>query len=263
MSLIRSKLRRFAAVLCLIVGAQPALADERLDPVLSCMRANIPKSMQIKEISLTATDRTGGVRELRGRLYGMREDDRLRAMVKIAAPADLAGAAYLMREKAEGDEMYVYVPALQKVRRITGAGVDGTLWGTDLSYGDLKQLNNAFADGQTRFDGKGELGGRPVYLLTSLPTAGEVSRFAQIKVWVDQKTCVGLRAEFIEGETVRKRMEVDPASLRQSGTHWYPGEALMSDLKEGTKTRLRVLGLSSDVDLPGRHFNPSTFYLGS
>lgn len=262
MSLNRSTLRRLAA-LCLILCARPAAADEALDQVVSCMRANIPRSLQIKEVELIATDRTGGVRELRGRLYGMREDDRLRSMVKIASPADLAGAAYLLREKADGDEMYVYVPALQKVRRITGVGVDGTLWGTDLSYGDLKQLNNAFAAGQTRLDGTGELAGRPVHLLTSLPTPGETTRFAQIKVWVDQKTCVGLRAEFLEGDTVRKRLDVDPASLRQSGPHWYPGEALMSDLKEGTKTRLRVLGLSSDVDLPGRHFNPSTFYLGS
>jgi hypothetical protein len=261
-SLTRSTFRRIAA-LCLILCAQPAAADEALDQVVSCMRANIPKSLQIKEIALTATDRTGGIREMRGRLYGMREDERLRAMVKIASPADLAGAAYLLREKADGDEMYVFVPALQKVRRITGVGTDGTLWGTDLSYGDLKQLNNAFVSGQTRLDGKGELAGRPVYLLTSLPAAGDGSRFAQIKVWVDQKTCVGLRADFLEGDTVRKRLDVDPASLRQSGPHWYAGEALMSDLKEGTKTRLRVLGLSSDIDLPGRHFNPSTFYLGS
>ncbi|MEQ1440305.1 outer membrane lipoprotein-sorting protein [Fontimonas sp. SYSU GA230001] len=251
------------AALCLGLGTTAALADEALDQVVACMRANIPKTLQIKEIALTATDRTGGVRELRGRLYAMREDERLRAMVKIASPADLAGAAYLLREKSDGDEMYVYVPALQKVRRITGVGVDGMLWGTDLSYGDIKQLNNAFAAGQTRLDGRGDLAGRPVHLLTSLPAPGEVSRFTQTRIWVDQKTCVGLRADFYEGDTVRKRLDVEPASLRQSGPHWYPGEALMSDLKEGTKTRLRVLGLSSDVDLPGRHFNPSTFYIGS
>lgn len=264
MSLTRPLFWIAAALVCLGPYASvAAAADPGLDPIVACMRANIPKSLQIKEIELTATDRSGGVRQMRGRLYAMREDERLRAMVKIASPADLAGAAYLLREKGEGDEMYVFVPALQKVRRVTGVGVDGTLWGTDLSYGDLKQLNNAFAEGQARRDGETALKGRAMHLLTLSAAAGDTSRFQRIQVWVDQQTCVGLRADFYEGDTVRKRLEVDPASLRQSGPHWYAAEALMSDLKEGTNTRLRVLGLSSDVDLPGRHFNPSTFYLGS
>ncbi len=254
---------RMGMCACLLLTALPAAADDKLAEVMACMRANIPKSLQIKEVELSATDRTGGNRQLRGRLYAEREEERLRAMIKIASPADLAGAAYLLREKAGGDEMYVFVPALQKVRRITGAGVDGALWGTDLSYGDLKQLNNAFAAGQSQLEGQGELNGRAVYHLSLRPDAAEGSRFSLIKIWVDQKTCIGLRADFQEGSAVRKRLEVDPASLRQSGPHWYAGEALMSDLNEGTKTRLRVLGLSSDVNLAGRLFNPSTFHIGS
>jgi hypothetical protein len=256
----RTRLALLGLIALLI--ALPAMADEALDGVLACMRANIPKSLQIKDVELTATDRTGGTRDLRGRLYAMRDEERLQAMIKIAAPADLADAAYLLRERQGGDEMYVYVPALRRVRRITGAGVDGSLWGTDLSYGDLKQLHNAFSAGQTRLEGEGELAGRAVHQLTLTPEAAEGTRFSLIKVWVDKQTCVSLRADFLEGTNVRKRLEVDPASLRQSGSVWYAGEALMSDLQESTKTRLRVLGVSSGVALPGRYFNPNTFYLG-
>jgi hypothetical protein len=238
-------------------------ADEALDSVIGCMRSNIPNTVQIKEVELIAADRVGASRTLRGRLYGTREDDRLRAMMKIGSPSDLAGAAYLMREKPGGDEMYVYVPALQKVRRITGAGVDGALWGTDISYGDVRQLNNAFTAGRSVLEGAGELAGRKVHHLSVTPDPAEASRFSVVKVWVDQQTCVSLRADFMEGSVVGKRMEVDPAALRQTGEHWYAGEALMKDLKEGTQTRLKVLGVSSDVNLSGRYFNPSTFYLGS
>ncbi|WP_169577534.1 outer membrane lipoprotein-sorting protein [Sinimarinibacterium sp. CAU 1509] len=252
-----------ALACALAAWSSTVMADEALDSVIGCMRANIPNTVQIKEVELISTDRVGATRTLRGRLYGTREDDRLRAMMKIGSPADLAGAAYLMREKAEGDEMYVYVPALQKVRRITGAGVDGALWGTDISYGDVRQLNNAFTSGRSVLEGGGELGGRKVHHLAVTPDPAEASRFSMVKVWVDQQSCVSLRADFMEGGLVGKRLEIDPASLRQSGTHWYAGEALMTDLKEGTQTRLKVLGLSSDVNLSGRYFNPSTFYLGS
>ena len=254
---------RLAAVMLAGMATTLAFADEPLDAVLSCMRANVPQSVQIKEVELTAVDRVGSKRVLRGRLYGQREKEQLRTSLKIAAPPDLAGAAYLLREKGDGDEMYMYVPALQRVRRITGTGSDGSLWGTDLSYGDVKQINNAFSAGGGAVDGQGELDGRPVHLLTLVPDPAEDSRYASMKVWVDQQTCVSLRADFYEGSTVRKRWSADPASLARAGKHWYVGRATMSDLVEGTSTSLRVLGVSSDVDLAGRYFNPQTFYLGS
>src|SRR5690606_27652829 len=160
-------------------------------------------------------------------------------------------------------ELYMYVPSLRRVRRISGASADGALWGTDLSYGDIRQINNAFSAGGGSVDGQETLDGRSVHRLTLTPALAEGSRYASMEVWVDRETCVSLRAEFYDGTTVRKRWLVDPASLTQAGKHWYAGDATMSDLVEQTNTRLRVLGVSSDVDLAGRHFNPQTFYLGS
>lgn len=243
-------------------GAASA-AEADLAKIEACMRANIPQTLQIKEVELVAVDRGGGTRSLSGRFYGSREDEQLRTMVKISAPADLAGAAYLLRERKSGDEMYVYVPALNKVRRVTGAGVDGALWGTDLSYGDVKQINNAFSGGKTRLMGAGTLKGRPTWQLQLIPDPAQASRFSSVQAWVDQKTCVTLQAEFMEGSTARKRLSIEPKDLKQSGGHWYPAAALMTDLKENTQTRLKVVGVSSGVDLAGRLFNPSTFYVGN
>lgn len=239
-------------------------ADAELEGVLSCMRANIPKTVQIKDVELIATDRTGGKRTLRGRFYGTREDERLRATVKIVAPADLSGAAYLLRERPSGgDEMYVYVPALNKVRRVVGAAADGSLWGTDISYGDIKQLNNAFSGGNTKLEPAAVLDGRAVHVLAATPTADQPSRFSLMRSWVDKKTCMVLKAEFIEGKTVRKRLLVDPKSLKQSGAHWYAGEAVMNDLQQGTRTELKVLGVSVGGELSDRYFNPAMFHVGS
>jgi hypothetical protein len=251
-----------AGALATLLGS-PAGAQDELDTILSCMRANIPRSVLIKDVELTATDRVGSTRVLKGRLYGQREEERLRTALKISAPSDLAGAAYLLRESGNGDEMYMYVPALQRVRRISGTGSDGALWGTDLSYGDIKQINNAFSAGGGKVDGQGELDGRPVHLLSLSPDPAEETRYTAMKVWVDRKTCVSLRADFYEGSNVRKQWTVVPSSLTQAGKHWYAGDSTMTDLVEKTHTRLRVLGLDSDVDLAGRHFNPKTFYLGS
>lgn len=256
---------RGLAVALLWVAFAPSAqaAGEPLQPVLDCMRANVPQTLQIKEVELTAVDRTGGTRVLKGRLYGSREKERVRSMVKINAPVDLAGASYLLRERESGDEMYVFVPALNKVRRMTGASLDGTLWGTDLSYGDVKQLSNAFSSGQVAYEKADKLGVRPVHVLLTRSTPEQPSRFDQVRSWVDAKTCVVLQAEFLEKGAVRKRLSVEPKAVKQSGTHWYASSALMSDLQQNTRTILKVVGVSSGVDLADRYFNPKTFYIGN
>ncbi|MDD3764037.1 MAG: outer membrane lipoprotein-sorting protein [Nevskiales bacterium] len=255
--------RALLMVACGFAAGTAWADDAARDHVVGCMRANIPQSVQVKEVELTATDRTGGKRVLRGRLYGTRVDERLRAMIKIESPSDLAGAAYLMRENGGGDDMYVYVPALRKVRRITGSAADNSLWGTDISYGDVKQINNAFSAGQVDLLGESELSGHKVHMLALHPAPETDSRFGLIRLWVDQASCVTIQAEFVEGQTVRKRLVVAPDGLRQTGEHWYAADAQMSDLQEGTSTRLKVLGVSSDLNLSGRYFNPSTFYIGN
>jgi hypothetical protein len=253
-------------IVVFMLGLAPLIAsaaDPALDKVLECMRANIPPSVRVQTIEITAWDRTQGERSLRGKLFGAREDQKLRVMVRIEAPSDRAGASYLVREGNPTDEMYLYLPSVRKVRRITGASMDGQLWGTDLSYNDLKQIQNAFGGANVKLDAPAQVDGRPVYVLEIAPRAEDASRYKGIKASVDQKTCVPLAVEFSDPAGVRKTMTVKAADVKQSGGMWYAGEAEIRDVRNSTRTRLRVLGLSNGDKLASRYFNPGTFYLGN
>ena len=250
----------------LLLLALPAWADPAVDKVLDCMRANVPPTLRIQEIELQATDRTGSVRTLKGRLYAMRDKGLLRAMVRMAEPLDLAGAAYLVRETAaadRSDEMYMYLPAVNRVRRITGASADGSFLGTDFSYNDVKEIENAFVDAEGRLEKAEQLEQRPVNVLTFKPRSGQASRYSMLRAWVDQKTCMALRVDFYEGDTPRKQLTAPASALQQSGTYWYLSQAQMQDLKDKTSTRLRVTGVSSGAELATRIFDPHSFYLGN
>jgi hypothetical protein len=248
-------------ILAVMSTAWAAAPARTAESVTACMRANVPKSLAIKEVQLDATDASGRVRSLRGRLYATREDDRLRATMRIDAPSDLAGATYLLREQGDSDEMYVYIPAMQRVRRITGASVDGSLWGTDLSYGDVKQIGNVFGGRQPTLDADETIGGRPVHVLSALPGSSDSAKFTRVRAWVDQESCVTLRMDFFEGQTVRKRLSVDPKSLRRDGAYWYASQLQVSDLSQKTSTRLQMLEIHTDAPLAERLFSPATFYI--
>src|SRR3546814_18575113 len=65
------------------------------------------------------------------------------------------------------------------------------------------------------------LAGRTVHVLSVMPSASDSARFTRLLAWVDAKSCVALRVDFYEGQTVRKRLSVDAKSLRRDGGYWY------------------------------------------
>jgi Outer membrane lipoprotein-sorting protein len=245
------------------MAADPA-HDPALDEITRCMRANVPQTVRIQQIEVTSWDRVGGERRLKGKLYGTREKERVRVMMRIEAPSDLAGASFLVREGETSDETYLYLPAVQRVRRITGGQLDGQLWGTDLSYNDLKQLQNAFSGAEVRLEPATEpLDGREVRALTMTPRAEDGSRYKSIRTLVDRQTCMALKVEFAEPAGLRKVLTVAHKDLKQSSGHWYAAQAEVRDLKNGTRTRVTVTGVSSGDKLAGRYFSPQSFYLGN
>ena len=142
-----------------LAGSAAAQVDTT-EQLLACMRGNIPPTVRIQEVEIVSVDRAGGERRMAGRLYGQREDDKVRVMLRIEAPQDLSGASYLIREGDNRDDMYLYLPAINRVRRITGGSGDGQLFGTDLSYNDVKQIQNAFSATQVRPEGNRTIAGR-------------------------------------------------------------------------------------------------------
>ena len=245
----------------------PALADEALQKVVDCMRANLPPSLRVQRIELENTDRNGSARTLQGRLYAMREGGAggpFRVMLHVDAPDYLAGASYLVRAAAPGgeDQMYVYLPSVNRVRRVVGdAGYDSLL-GTNFSYVDFKQLEDAFGDAAAVLEPAQQIGQRPVQVLAMKARPGAAGGYSGIRAWVDRATCVALKADFYEGNTVRKEFSGPAAALRQTGLYWYLSQGQMLDLRDGTTTQLRILDVSSSAELPTRLFDARLFYLG-
>lgn len=241
------------------------LADDGAGKVLDCMRSNVPSALRVQDIELTTSDRSGGERSLKGKLYGLREKDsagnnRVRVMLRVNGPANLAGSAFLVRETANyaKEGMYVYLPSVRRVRRVSGELADGALLGSDFSYADFRQLQNVF-DGYTASqEAPAQIEQRPVYVLSFKPEAK--SGYSRVRAWVDQKTCVPLKLEFYENQQLRKQLSAPVSGLRQANNYWYPGEVEMQDLKSGTKSLLRAVVSTSPDKLSPAYFSPSMFY---
>ncbi len=250
--------------------AAVAHASDEASKILDCMRANVPVSTRVQDIELSVTDRSGGSRSLKGRLYAMREagspsqDGLVRAALRVDAPENLAGAAFLVREASPylAHGMYVYLPSVRRVRRISGEFADGALLGTDFTYNDFRLIQNAFGEQQPMLEAAEKIDNRDTDVLSFKPADSLPQGYSQVRIWVDQKTCVPLKMEFYQGKTLRKQLVAPAAGLKQSGRYWYSSVLEMTDFKAGSKSQLKILNVSSDSKLPKRHFDPKSFFSG-
>ncbi len=63
-----------------------------------------------------------------------------RRLVKFLSPADVKGTISLTSENSQAgkdDDIWIYLPALKKVRRLVSSNKKDSFVGTDLSYGDV------------------------------------------------------------------------------------------------------------------------------
>ncbi len=61
-----------------------------------------------------------------------------RFLVKFNAPTDIKGTSFLQVEHSEGeDDLWIYLPALKKSRRLVASNKKDSFVGSDFSYGDI------------------------------------------------------------------------------------------------------------------------------
>lgn len=256
--------------LALVLGVPAAWAGDAASDLVACMQANVPDSLRVQEIQFDISDGKGTSSVLKGRLYAERVptssgEKRVHVMLKIFSPPTLSGAAYLVREKegANKDGMYVYLPSVKRVRRVTGNFADSGLMGTSFNYSDFRMMQNSFDDAELSLEGAGEIiDKRAVHRLLVRPAAAsqKSGSYGVARFWVDKESCVPLKAEFEQDGAVRKLMSTPASALQRSGTHWYPVSVEIRDQKLGTRTLMQIRSLSAVEDLSGGYFDPSTFY---
>lgn len=251
-------MKRLAALLlCLL--APPAAALETAEEIRECVRGNLPERTNTQTIELASLDRAGGRRTLEARLHWKRfGEDQHRLRIRVDKPPDLRTASYLVIEKEGADDMFMYLPAVQKVRRITSGMLSDNLWGTDFSYEDIKQLQGIAVVGDVERLADGTVADRGVYVLAMVPPSSEESSYEKIVSFVDRETCLSIKTEFYErGDGPRKVLTADPAQLVREGDRWSARFLEMRDLQSETTSHLRVLETRNDVEIPDRTFNPT------
>jgi len=241
---------------CLCAGSMHTSAAEIPEVLASCARQNLPESTSTQSIELRVMDRSHYEQVLEADIFLKRfADSRARVMMYFNEPVDIRGARFLIMENQPHNDMYIYMPGLFKVRRITSRNISSSVMGTDFSYEDFERIQGMLSNIRTEQLPDAELSGRPVYVLMGYPD--ETSGYTKIASYIDKDSCLPLKTEMYEhGDHLRKLMTIDPVDIRKAGAVSYPAELLMKDLRDKTETRLVVKNIHIDTEVDDNLFEP-------
>ena len=222
-------MQRLATMLLCGVSLAVALTgSEILDKVRAVTSADDRRATA----TMTITDKSKRV-QARTMKMVMKGDSKL--MMTFQSPADLRGVTFM---STSTENMWIYLPAQGRVRRISGSSADQGFGGSDFSYKEMANLSFADEDKVEKVE-ETKSGDAAAWLLTVRNGAGAKSR-----LWIEQARFLPLAIEKL-GADGKATKRIDFSEFENQGESWIPGHIEMQDIGRGSRTELKL----DDLDL--------------
>jgi len=176
------------------------------------------------------------------------------SLTRFTKPADISGTGLLTKDHPGGDsDQKLYLPALDKVRRIVSSRKGGRFVGSDLFYEDLRD-REVYMD-HHRLAGKGKAGGQMCDILISTPVDSENSVYSKRVSWIHPRTLVPLRIDYYEKGRNNPIKRLKVRKLKKIQGYWTVLDSTMYDLLTGHKTRIVTKAVKYNQDIPSALFS--------
>ncbi|MFJ4052123.1 outer membrane lipoprotein-sorting protein [Pseudomonas sp. NPDC089743] len=178
--------------------------------------------------------------------------------VKFVAPQDIKGTATLLVEQsAADDDMWIYLPALGKVRRLSASNKRDSFVGTDFSYGDIVGHNPA--NWRHRLLAQETLDdGTSVFKIESVPSDDKEatdSGYSKMLNWVRADNFMAVRTEFSDqaGQPLKR---IESSQIEAVGQHgkWQAMRSVAYNLQTGHRTEIVFDAFQAEQGVDERYF---------
>ena len=171
------------------------------------------------------------------------------SLLRFTEPADIDGTG-LLTLNLPGDEtnQWIYLPALDRARRIASSRKGGRFVGSDFYYEDLQDREVEMD--RHRIIGTGKVGKIKTKVLESIPVDPDNSVYSKRVSWIHPGTLIALRIDFYKAgrEKPIKRLKVK--KIKKIKNYWTVLDNTMYDLVSGHSTRLITKSIGYDQGLP-------------
>ncbi|MBX9703335.1 MAG: outer membrane lipoprotein-sorting protein, partial [Silvanigrellaceae bacterium] len=174
-------------------------------------------------------------------------------LVIFESPADVKGTKTLLVEHSKGDDdMYIYLPALKKVRRLVASNKKESFVGTDFSYGDV--IGHKVEDWHQKLLREEKIDGKDCYVIESTPVNPDVAKnsgYSKRISWIDKQSFVAIQGESydLNQDLYKKYFARKVQKIDDKQDKWQPMEIEAQNVQTGHKTILEFTNFKANVGL--------------
>ena len=184
-----------------------------------------------------------------------------KSIMFFQSPADVKGTGFLQYEyddPSRKDDRWLYLPALKKVRRITGSSKSEYFMGTDFTYDDMGE--RSVAEDNHKLLREEEKNGQKCWIIESIPKDKNYM-YSKVVKWVRKDALIPVRVEFYDpqGNLLKVLTVID---IKKQDGFWTAFKMEMDNIQEKHKTILEIKELHYDIGLKDNLFRVSTLERG-
>jgi outer membrane lipoprotein-sorting protein len=183
-------------------------------------------------------------------------------VLRFLAPADIKGTVTLLIEQSgTDDDMWIYLPALKKTRRLVSDNKRDSFIGSDLTFGDL--IGHKPADWTSTLLREETLDGKVVYVIESLPKDEAVKShtgYSKRLLWIDKNNFTALKTDYWDetGQLLKTIHVSDVRLVDVDRAKWQFMELEAENHQSGHKTVLHFDEYRPNQSLADDLFTPRT-----
>lgn len=234
------------ATLLNINFAKAQTADEIMKKVDT---RTVPKDMKTI-MKMNLIDKSNQVRQRDLKTYKLGDE---KTMMWFLNPADVKGSSFLkISHDDRDDDMWIYLPALGKVRRIASSATNGSFMGSDFTYedmGDRKLKDYTYKLLKTE-----SYSGKECSVIECTPKSGVSTDYSKIISWIwKDGDYFTMKEEFYNKKGTLKKIKT--ADVVKIKTYWVPKKYTMNDLSVNHKTELVFDKIEVDTGIDPKIFD--------
>jgi outer membrane lipoprotein-sorting protein len=194
-------------------------------------------------------------------LYAKTDTDGLdKSLIRFMSPADVRGVGLLSLDTKERENQWLYLPALQRVRRISSSQKSDSFMGSDFSYEDLE--SRELEDYEYTLTGVEELDGIECYTIQALPVESlkqTGTAYGRLEMWIEKEHFLTVRVDFLDPKNVLlKKMKLLDIRQIEGSEKWRGYIIEMRNVKTGHRTELRYERIKLNTGLEDDLFTERT-----
>ncbi|MFP3089690.1 outer membrane lipoprotein-sorting protein [Treponema sp. TIM-1] len=212
-------------------------------------------------LTMTLSSGRGAPRVREVAYYFKDYGDTDKALMYFNSPRDVAGTGYLSfsyDDEAADEDNWLYLPAMKRVRRITGSGKNDSFMGTDFTYEDMGSRSL----GKDNFTLRGEeaVDGAPCWVVEARPKDSK-DPYGRRIIRVRKDSYIFAAVDFYDRQDrLLKTLRV--SGIRQIDGIWTAQKMEMTNVQDKHSTTIEMSDIRFNLPLEDSLFTVTTLERG-